>query len=530
KSRTTSPEPNVILIRKNELFNNSQTNLKDELDSPFTTRHNEGDHNNIGYIKTNSFNSNGDLKTKIGAVSEDDNAKQIKIADDKRRNSSIKNANIDEESSNDEEDDNEGFEKLDSQGNMFGLVVRALGEGPSKAYFRNYLRIKNVLILIAIAVYLGLTIKDARNCVSLIGVFVLILLGTLGSKHPHRFILATFVIRISVGYEFFNFLGNEVSKFINYVEAGAVFVYGENYEDHFFAFRVTSIIIFLGSVINVLYYLGAMQWIIGKIAWLMQKILDTTAAESMNAAANIFVGMSEAPLMIMPLLPNMTVSELHAVLVGGFATMAGSVLATFIFFGVPANHLIAASVMAAPGALGFAKLLLPETHKSKTTWEIVKNVQLPQQHNVIDALLTGAGNALKVCGYLIANLVAFISVLKFLDVTISWLFTFIHHPEINFQYLLGLLFYPFAVITGIPIRDCLVSSKLIGIKVALNEFIAYEKLGEIRKLRTAWISNGTYELYRNGTLPIPTDTLMLWNDSSVTILTYALCGKLTKCI
>ena len=97
----------------------------------------------------------------------------------------------------------------------------------------------------------------------------------------------------------------------------------------------------------------------------------------MNAAANIFVGMSEAPLMIMPLGPTMTISELHAVLVGGFATMAGSVLATFIYFGVPANHLIAASVMAAPGALGFAKLLLPETHKSKTTWETVKNVPLP---------------------------------------------------------------------------------------------------------------------------------------------------------
>lgn len=97
----------------------------------------------------------------------------------------------------------------------------------------------------------------------------------------------------------------------------------------------------------------------------------------MNAAANIFVGMSEAPLMILPLIPKMTTSELHAVLTGGFATMAGSVLATFIFFGVPANHLIAASVMAAPGALGFAKLLLPETHRSQTTWESVKTTPLP---------------------------------------------------------------------------------------------------------------------------------------------------------
>ncbi|CAF1573027.1 unnamed protein product, partial [Didymodactylos carnosus] len=135
----------------------------------------------------------------------------------------------------------------------------------------------------------------------------------------------------------------------------------------------------------------------------------------------------------------------------------------------------------------------------------------------------GAGNALRICGYLIANLIAFISVLRFLDVTISWLFALIHHPEVNFQYILGLLFYPFAVIIGIPLHDCLVSSKLIGIKVALNEFIAYQKLGEIRILREAWISNGTYELYRNGTLTMPDNTVMLWDHSSIIILTYALC-------
>ncbi|CAF5186621.1 unnamed protein product, partial [Rotaria magnacalcarata] len=192
-----------------------------------------------------------------------------------------------------------------------------------------------------------------------------------------QFTLAAVVIRLEFGFQFFDFLGKVVSQFLHNADSGAAFVFGKTYEEHFFVFKVTSIIIFLGSVINVLYYLGVMQYIIGKIAWLMQKCLNTTAAESMNAAANIFVGMSEAPLMIMPLIPKMTTSELHAVLVGGFSTMSGSILATFIFFGVPANHLIAASVMAAPGALGFAKLLLPEIHRSKTTWETVKNAPRP---------------------------------------------------------------------------------------------------------------------------------------------------------
>ncbi|CAF3604560.1 unnamed protein product [Rotaria socialis] len=395
----------------------------------------------------------------------------------------------------------------------------------------------HLLVFFAVALYVGLTVNRARNYVSLIGIFTLVLLGTIGSKHPHRirwatifysfviqFALAAVVIRLEFGFQFFDFLGKVVSQFMHNADSGAVFVFGKAYEDHFFVFKITSIIIFLGSVINALYYLGVMQYIIGKIAWLMQKCLNTTAAESMNAAANIFVGISEAPLVIMPLIPRMTTSELHAVLVGGFSTMSGSILATFIFFGVPANHLIAASVMAAPGALGFAKLLLPETHHSKTTWETVENVPRPEQHNVIDAILTGAGNALKVCGYLIANLIAFISVLHFADATISWLFGLIHHPEINFQSLLGLVFYPFSVVIGIPFRDCLLSSKLIGIKISLNEFIAYQELGKIRKLRNELILNNTFPLYLNGTLKLPSDTPMLWEDCSTIILTYALCG------
>ncbi|CAF4569377.1 unnamed protein product, partial [Rotaria sp. Silwood2] len=393
------------------------------------------------------------------------------------------------------------------------------------------------LVFISIVLYVGLTVERTQNYISLIGIITLILLGTIGSKHPHlirwktifysfviQFLLAAVVIRLNVGFQFFEFLGKEVSKFMQNADSGAVFVFGKTYQEHFFIFKVTSIIIFLGSVINVLYYLGVMQYIIGKIAWFMQICLNTTAAESMNAAANIFVGMSEAPLMIMPFVQTMTTSELHAVLVGGFSTMAGSILATFIFFGVPANHLIAASVMAAPGALGFAKLLLPETHHSKTTWQTVKNTPLQEQHNIIDALLTGAGNTLKMCGYLIANLIAFISILHFADITISWFFGLIHHPEINFQFLLGLIFYPFAMIIGIPIRDCLLASKLIGIKTSLNEFIAYQELGKIRQLRNELILNNTFPLYLNGTLTLPNDTPMLWDDISPIILTYALCG------
>ncbi|CAF2540475.1 unnamed protein product [Rotaria sp. Silwood2] len=445
----------------------------------------------------------------------------------------------DDEEEEEEDKNNVGFEKLSGEGHRIGLfvlkirqrIIKLIEKEKTLAIFG-----LKLIFIIGFIIYFGFAMSN-RYGTSAFPIRGNIFRGNSGSKHPHRirwttifysfviqFLLAAIVIRSEFGFQFFEFLGKEVSKFMHNADSGAVFVFGKTYQEHFFVFKVSSIIIFLGSVINVLYYLGAMQYVIGKIAWLMQNCLNTTAAESMNAAANIFVGMSEAPLMIMPLIPTMTISELHAVLVGGFSTMSGSILATFIFFGVPANHLIAASVMAAPGALGFAKLLLPETHHSKTTWKTVKNAPLPEQHNVIDALLTGAGHTLKICGFLIANLIAFISVLHFADVTISWFFNLLHHPEINFQFLLGLLFYPFSMIIGIPLCDCLLSSKLIGIKISLNEFIAYQELGKIRQLRNELILNNTFPLYLNGTLTLPNDVPMLWDDSSLVILTYALCG------
>ncbi|CAF1496655.1 unnamed protein product, partial [Didymodactylos carnosus] len=273
-----------------------------------------------------------------------------------------------------------------------------------------------------------------------------------------QFLLAMIVMRTRFGFEFFQFLGNEVSSFMDSVIPACTFVYGQNYLDHFFVFKITSIIIFLAAIIGVLYYYGIIQAIISKIAWFLQYLLNTTAAESVFVVASVFLGMSEAPLLIQPLISKLTPSELH----------------------VPATHLIAACVMAAPGALGFSKLLFPETRKSITTWDNVKNVQLHAQNNVVEALITGAVNGLKISGFVIAALIAFISVLTLTDNVISWIFSLVQHPEVNFQYLLGLAFYPFALLTGIPMEDCFVSSNLIGIKISLNE-VMYGALVNVLK-------------------------------------------------
>ena len=249
--------------------------------------------------------------------------------------------------------------------------------------------------------------NDRRRIISLLGVFILVLLGTFFSRHPDyivwrhvtwglilQFIFALLILRWKVGKAVFGCLGDKVKTFLDYTDAGSGFVFGylvtqkpfnpgllggvarnvtEDINDTAFAFnfvfmfKILSIIYFFSFCVSMLFYCGVMQWLVCKLGWLLQVSVGTTACESLNAAANIFLGQSESPLMIRPYLTQMTNSEIHAVMTGGFATIAGSVLGAYIGFGVSASHLLSASVMSAPAALAFSKLFYPETKKSKTT-------------------------------------------------------------------------------------------------------------------------------------------------------------------
>ena len=160
--------------------------------------------------------------------------------------------------------------------------------------------------------------------------------------------IALFIIKTPVGFELFSFFGTLVRKFLDFTDAGASFVFGATFTDHLFAFKVLPTIIFVASAMTLLYYFGVLQRVVEGIAWVMMRSMRTSGAESLCGAANIFVGQTEAPLFIRPYVPRLTQSELHAVMVGGFATIAVGVMAVYISFGVPAVHLIAASVMAAP--------------------------------------------------------------------------------------------------------------------------------------------------------------------------------------
>lgn len=183
-----------------------------------------------------------------------------------------------------------------------------------------------------------------------------------------QFLLGLFCIRWEVGRNIFTCFGDKVATFLNYSKAGASFVYGEFIveEEIVFGFAVLSVIYFFSFFISILYYLGAMQWVVMKLGWILQSILGSTVCESVIAAANIFLGMSESPLLIKPYIKDLTLSEIHMIMSSGFATVSGTVLAAYISFGAEPAHLITASVMAAPAAICFAKLIYPETEESKT--------------------------------------------------------------------------------------------------------------------------------------------------------------------
>lgn len=184
-----------------------------------------------------------------------------------------------------------------------------------------------------------------------------------------QFLLGVFCIRWSVGRTIFQCFGDKVATFLNFSKEGASFVFGNFLviDEGVFAFSALPTIFFFSLGISVLYYLGAMQWILIKLGWILQSVIGTTVCESVNAAGNIFIGMAESPLMIKPYLKLLTESEIHAIMVSGFATVAGTVLAAYISFGAEANDLITASVMAAPASLFVAKLMWPETEESKTS-------------------------------------------------------------------------------------------------------------------------------------------------------------------
>ena len=299
-----------------------------------------------------------------------------------------------------------------------------------------------------------------------------------------RTVLAAFGLQLSLGAlalyvpagrQILESLSRGVSNVISYGQSGIDFVFGDigRYEVGFvFAFHVLPIIIFFSSLMAVLYHLGIMGWIIRVLGGGLRWLLGTTPAESMSATANIFVSQTEAPLVIKPYIGGMSRSELFAVMVGGMATVAGSVLAGYVALGVEMRYLLAASFMAAPGGLLMAKLLVPEDPARRVDEESV-TLSIEKSVNVFDAAATGAGNGLSLAVNIGAMLLAFVGLIALINGLLGWIGGFAGMDALSLEYLLGTLFRPLAFLLGVPWDEAGVAGNLIGQKLVLNEFVAF---------------------------------------------------------
>ena len=297
-------------------------------------------------------------------------------------------------------------------------------------------------------------------------------------------LLAVFILKTEVGQNLFQWLGDSINTLLGQADKGAQFVFGSlvNRElmikafgpgnDYIFFFKVVPTIIFVAVLVNMFYHLGVLQRVVSFMGKGVHWLMGVSGAEALSNVASTFVGQVEAQIMIKPYLKNMTNSELMASMTGSFACIAGGVMAVYISLGVPAAYLLAASLMAAPGALVISKIMFPETEKSETEGEV--KLELAKTHaNLVDAIAAGASEGLKVGLNVIAMLIGFIALIALVDLGLGHIGAWINYPELSMNTILGKVFSVFAFAMGVPAQDIEVAGALMGKKMVVNEFVAY---------------------------------------------------------
>ena len=321
--------------------------------------------------------------------------------------------------------------------------------------------------------------------------------------------LGAFILYVPIGRDALFAVANGVSKVISYGNEGIKFLFGAlagdkvfevfGGEGFIFAVRVLPVIVFFSALISLLYYIGIMQWVIKIIGGALQRMLGTSQAESMSAAANIFVGQTEAPLIVKPYISKMTESELFAIMCGGLASIAGSVMAGYAGMGVPLTYLIAASFMAAPAGLLFAKILYPQT---ETFNDDIEKVEMEKPSNVLDAAAAGASSGMQLALNVGAMLIAFVALIALINGMLGGIGGWVGMPDLSLGMIFGWVFRPLAWVLGVPWGEAGVAGQMIGTKLAINEFVGYMEFAPY----------------------LTPDAPMQLADKTKAIITFALCG------
>jgi concentrative nucleoside transporter, CNT family len=338
---------------------------------------------------------------------------------------------------------------------------------------------------------------------------------------------AMFILRTPWGQKLFQFLGDTIEKVLSFAEAGAGFAFGSLVSqpdklieifgpggNFIFIFKLIPVFIFVASLASIAYHFGIMQKIVGAMAWVIYRLMGASGAEATSNSASVFVGQVEAQILVKPFLATATKSELLAMMAGSMACISGAIMAVYIEMGIPANYLITASIMAIPGALVISKILYPETEESLTQGSIKIEIK-KESVNVIDAIVIGAGDGMRIGFIVTAMLIAFISLIALLDFMLGKFGLYLvnlfydgaatavfFHMDLNnltFSGVMGSVFYYLAILMGVPLQDAAQVGGLMGTKLILNEFVAYTQLSPM-------MSAGSLD------------------PKSIIIATFALCG------
>jgi concentrative nucleoside transporter, CNT family len=316
-----------------------------------------------------------------------------------------------------------------------------------------------------------------------------------------QFAFGVFVLNFGMGRRIFQFLGDVVNKLLSFAFYGSEFVFGglglqKSSFGFIFAFQVLPTIIFIAAVFAFLYHIGVMQIFIRAFAWVMTRVMGASGAESLNIAASIFMGQTEAPLTIRPFLNSLTKSELMTVMTCGMAHVSGGIMVAYIASGIEAKHLLTAVIMTAPGTLLMAKMLVPETEQPLTAGQ-VHMPKMEKEANFLGAISRGTSDGLSLAINVGAMLISFIALLALVDYLIGGVHTHLHWFPASLEQFFGWIFAPVAWMIGIPWKDASSIGYLLGTRMAINEVVAFAKLGQMK------------------------DTL---DPRSFTIATFALCG------